>query len=329
MKRRLDNSCESLIDYGEPSKKKRRIQNQRNNNKICHFWMEGWCKYGGNCWYDHPPRNDNHNQNHNHNNRRDIAVDESKENIRNTKNIQKHNNSESNYVDLTNDIDNNNNPEIEKFELNDEDYYNDSPNFKEMETCLAKWAVKHIYSNNIEFNHQCKIEEFEKLISLNKINELSDKLSEYMENFYALRRSSNYISQKYMLLWNLFKEQSNKIKNLKVKAEKYDNIHKITQEITNCGYDQKKYTSFCKDLAGKGKCKKKDCKFAHSVELCAIKDIAQDLLHHLAFLPHVSYLRDDLFWNENSDLKKDVERKKLKWMLKEFEKKKGKKKNMI
>ena len=79
-------------------------------------------------------------------------------------------------------------------------------------------------------------------------------------------------------------------------------------------------TSFCKDIVNNGECNNDKCKFAHSVESCALKDIAQDLTHYLAFLPNVSHITDEIFWSHHQGLRKSVNQTKIQWMKSEYEK---------
>ena len=262
------------------------------------------------------------NDNRNHNNRLNNVEEKAQENIRKSGNIEEHLNFGANCIDLTNDDDGNVINISGITPMIDEDKYNKSAEYEEMKEFMEPFTIQNLFCKNAQLNYEEDKEQFQSYLSSKDMLKLKDKLLPYLDRMNDLRKSANYLTTKYISLCKLNKLQSDEIKQLRMKADKYDTIHELTQEITNCGHDQELYTSFCKDIVNDGKCKKKNCQFAHSVELCAVKDIAQDLPHHLAFLPNVAHITDDLFWYENRDLKKKVEKIKLEWMEKKHNKNK-------
>lgn len=320
------------------------------NNDICRHWRKGYCKRADDCNFLHPVMNDNNINNEqidNYNNwnyTRNINCDNGTNvNIPNVSNSEQPNigtdnnnptasyhqhntNNEPNVIDLTDIDDSNNTDKLVETKLNDINEYNESAAFHEMSQFINMRAIKDLYCTNAQLQHNEKKDELQEYISSKDMIKLNDQLIKYMTEMYDLRRTCNYLTLQHVLLNKQVKEQTEIIKTLVIKADKYDTIRKLTQEITDCGYKGQLYTSFCKDIANNGECNNDECKFAHSVESCALKDIAQDLTHHLAFLPNVAHITDELFWSQHEGLKKSVDQTKMQWMKSEYDKRNKKKK---
>ena len=201
------------------------------------------------------------------------------------------------------------------------DAFNRSVPLDYMQDNYPRWVCHASWINDANHSYATDDLEMDELLSniANKENamdivKIRKKWKETMDIKLGLHRSFNFLSKKYAILVHKYNEKSEVIEEKSEKGKDFDLIVAVCRDLTNCGWDQNKGTSFCNDVLKVGSCKESiNCRFAHSVERCALKTIAQKKWHLLQKLRMVNFMTDDLFWKHNPALLREIEETKFKW----------------